>query len=349
MRIALIGDRESGKTSFFGALHALYRARQARRAITQPEDLALLNRHAVSRQIDFWIQGYRLEGDRKTLDRIAQGLRKNPIDWPMATRISDYFDMNVSFEHSPVGGGDRITREKQLTMLDFPGEHFRSYMDHNDDAQTSRSKAGQSDAIIFFIDTGDAKRIESRLSEVAGSIREIIGNAAAALSQHRAFLPVTVVLSKCDAYGSSAPGRKHVHATLFKEIVAQFSNLDARIMLMSCPTTLIATRPNTLNPANLEYPFLFSALGIIMAQHYDSLDDATSARELRSESLFKRFLQFLNDPRTIGSMERGAKADLGLAKAIISGIKADLLLDRADLRFAQVGSEIDLSQLEATL
>jgi len=349
MKIALIGDQGSGKTSFFGALHAQYRARQAARMIAKPSEIAIAQANGVHHQVGFQITGYAYSSDRDTLQRIADGMTDRPMRWPPPTEFSDLFPMDVMFEHTPIGSLERTQREKRLALVDVPGGHFSHQRDNDDAAQLDRARVASCEALVIFVDAGDMDidKITERLDFVEKNIRSIVKGAVDSLTHPLAILPVSVVLTKFDRYPQEKWGS--IHDLLFNEIVTQFSDMDAKILLMSCPMSITSMRPNILKPKNIEYPFLFSTLGIVFAQYHHLLFDAEYARITRKESIFKRFFQFVKDGRTIGSMERSAYADLMLAKAILSGIKGDLVLKRADLRFAQSGSEIDIRQLESVL
>jgi len=345
MKIALIGDRDSGKTSFLGALHAVCRVSQASRQISKAEEMERCRNIGIRLQAGFVIEGYAYEQDQKLFAGIAEGMTDSPMRWPGITALTDFFPIDVRFECSEIGDTGTLQRYKRLALVDVPGGHFSLAADHDEKALDSRKTVSNCEAIILFIDVSDLADTMKRVELIEKNVRDILRGASKALENTNQYLPVSIVLSKMDVHAPEK--RSEIHDEIFNEIVTSLSFVGSKLLFMSCPMMITSRRINQFAPKQIEYPFLFSALGIIAGQYYGIEIAARNAQQEADSSVLKQISHWFNG--TQAQLNQEATLDAMLAVAIVQGMKADLLLERCDLRFAQAGAEIDLSQLEKIL
>lgn len=396
MEIALTGNSNSGKTCYLGALHARYQRFQTYRLLDDDDIIDNAANRGLTEQTLFAITGYKYENDKRLLDEIVEPpLKKTPIRFPPRTDFSNDFPIFVDFGRYAVdtdinkGGRCITTRSKMLSLIDIPGEHFKSEMDKDSEAQSSRTQARGAQAIILMVDTDDITNIGSldenspvesaSYSAVKDNIIEIARGAANLLTEGKALLPIAVVPTKFDKLMHGIPLEQinALHDALFEDIVINISQIDPKILCMYCPISIVSQR-KTLDPWCCEHPFLFSALGIIYGQMEEKRLSAIKHRgterdwkekendaheEFARDPVTRIWNVVVNDAPTAATLERRASIakqnaendeseadkDKKLAQSIASSFSIDHMTGKAPLRFAQQGHAISLRQLRGVL
>ena len=378
MRISLIGESGAGKTTFLGALYARHQVFRTAHLI---EDYELAEKYTAKKihyQVGFCIDEVIFDSDRELLNAIAKDLRSRPIIYPDKTIFSEKMPIDVDFRCWSLGhevddtlyelGNIVDTLQKRIELVDLPGDAFNP--NNTTDYSAELDLARTSDAIIAFISVEDLADPDG-IDKVERLLLSTIPDAVDNISESKVFLPVSIVVSKCDFFEED---QLALLLEKFNEIVTQLSSIASRIVVMTCPTQISKNNTSRFNPKWIEYPFLFSGYGKIIAdqvyeekRHLEEKDSSTKAtRGLNSAKAYKDrdwlgyYWDVIVGDQTSISKYRDrvdrhnstARAAMGkaederrMAQAIMQSIALDIQEGRAHLSFSQDGDIVSASKV----
>ena len=152
-KVALIGDRGSGKTCFLSALYAKFRTPQPFPALDDPELQQRIHREKWQHSVSFYIPEIITKHDRELITRGADGLRARPkMRFPDRTFISDFFPMKINFIGQNLQNRRRFEFQKKISIVDIPGGHLSRSFEDVEAQKITIDLLMKSEAFIVFID-----------------------------------------------------------------------------------------------------------------------------------------------------------------------------------------------------
>lgn len=158
----------------------------------------------------------------------------------------------------------------------------------------------------------------------------------------RGLMPVTLVISKWDCV--NPVNAKAMSDEIFSDLALRLSRISDQFLVMSCPISIVEPKRRGFQAMNIQFPFLFSALGIIYGRFLSGMDDARGVKAARSNGFWKGLAHFLfEDTRFVGSIMKDADQHKRLARSIFGHLCLEAQAPGNLLRFAQSGEETNLA------
>jgi GTPase SAR1 family protein len=288
MKIALIGPKDAGKTSYISALYLMFRNIIASPPLTRSQKIAYekfnINTHV----------GFRLSVGNADIDRElglnANLMSKDPIEFPKPTKYLEKADLSAQFDFIPLNGhADGVSRQsytRKIDLFDPPGEAFSNELTNSEAIIDDIAECDC--GMVFFpvdiiTDELSGKSVDDLSERQLKKINQsfALGGVAQALSKMNNkfedgdIFPVCFVLTKCDLIPQGQRGE--VLEFMYDQLLAPFSSENKNLLVCIIPIHVQDPKENVFQSFNIEWPFLFSAWGIILRKAKRLMRESASA------------------------------------------------------------------------
>lgn len=306
MKIALLGARAVGKTSYFSGLY-----REVSSSTFLPQLSASQMHHArgEGQSLQSGLQ-ISVEGAlKKDFEIYSKNLASNPPVFPPRSIDVDRLDLNVVFQFRKIAENTRTSAfHRRISFIDHAGGALHAAVD-NWEAITA--ELDTADVFITFIDatailTLDPAERNERLG--LGAIEDMIRKLRARIDEFD-IIPIVFVVSKFDEVFADPAGQARVTRFLHEEFIKPYSEQWGNVAIFVCPIAVLDPKTGAFSGMNLKWPFLFAAGATVLRNSfllYAQMErekaaqrgmeaEAETRKRLRKESPFKRLRLWFNE------------------------------------------------------
>jgi hypothetical protein len=352
MKIGLVGDSESGKTSFLAGVYKQYQMEPLPPSPYPKEILEELLNKELKNHVRFRIDN--IIDKHKTIENAANMLNNKPLteaDFPPRTTIGDDISFSLTFTVSNIfNKNEKSPHWASINFLDIPGSHLNPKDKSHKD---TKKKLISCDSLIVFI---DISKFESYYSseckekteheKLIDRIGEIIKDAFKNPQSSRGILPVSIVFTKSDL----VPIERLGDATqlLNDKFSLYLSEFSSNITVLSCPISIIKRNSNkqVFKSFNLHIPFTFCMLGGIFSLYNWC---SNKAIDIDNKGLLEKLGLFIINSKELTRYKDGAEDQLKLVLGICDYISIEQILKKSYIYLARDGECVEMLQVKEAL
>ncbi|PVM88397.1 hypothetical protein DDF62_14460 [Caulobacter radicis] len=306
MKIALLGARAVGKTSYFASLY---------REVSSSTFLPLLD---AAQMRDARGKGQSLQSGlqisvqgqlKRDFELYSKNLASNPPVFPPRSIDIDTLDLNVVFQFRKIGENTRTSAfHREISFIDHAGGALHAAVDG---WERITAELDTADVFITFIDatailTLDPTERNERLG--LGAIGDMIRKLRERIDEFD-IIPIVFAVSKFDEVQADPDGEARVMRFLHEEFIKPYSEQWGNVAIFVCPIAVLDPKTGGFSPMNLKWPFMFAAGATVLRNSfllYARMErekaaqrgmeaEAETRRRLRRESPFKRLRLWFNE------------------------------------------------------